>query len=166
MEDIKQDSVIAFDTLFTNNHIRMLKILLPFLDNSMQKNIAIYIKYQELQYVFQYFNPANRKSQLSACFHKESANFDINTICDEILPYCNDQEKKQLNQIKNFMQTIKNFQDMMEMMETMKELFPEGMNGEGGFNPEVLSGLGSMFGGGNIDPGQMADLFQAFQGNS
>lgn len=150
MEEIRQDSVNAFDTLFTNNHIRMLKVLLPFMDSSMQKNIAVYIKYQELQYVLRYFTFPNSQKQLSACFHKQSKDFDFNTVCEELLPYCNAQEKQQFNQIRNLMQTLENVQNMMEMMETMKELFPEGMNGDGGIDPDMLSGLSNLFGGGNI----------------
>ena len=43
-----QDGIIAFDTLFTNNHICMMKLLLPMLPPSNQKSIAIYIKYMAI----------------------------------------------------------------------------------------------------------------------
>lgn len=165
MEDIKQDSITAFDTCFTNNHIRMIKILLPFLDSSMQRNLAVYIKFQELQYVFRSFRSAHSGHGQPNLFQNNPRDFDFNTVCDELLPYCNTRERQQFIQIKNLMQTMRNLQDMMNMMETMKELFPEGMSNEGGFNPEILSGLSSMFGDNNMDFGQMADLFQAFQSN-
>lgn len=166
MEDIKQDSITAFDTCFTNNHIRMLKVLLPFLNSPLQQNLAVYIKFQELQYVFHSFKESQSGYNRSFQSKSTHTDFDFNIVCNELLPYCNSQEKRQFTQIRNLIQTMHNLQDMMNMMETMKELFPEGTNGESGFNPEILSGLGNMFGGGNMDFSQMADLFQAFQGNS
>ena len=35
MEQTDQQAVIAFDTLYTNNHIQILKILLPLFDHLM-----------------------------------------------------------------------------------------------------------------------------------
>lgn len=161
MEDIRQDSITAFDTRFTNNHIRMLKILLPFLDISMQRSIAVYIKFQELQYVLQYFRqPAFRHSQSSTTAKDQKA-FDFSAVCDELLPYCSEHEKKQFSSIRNMMDNFHNLKDMMEMMETLKELFPEGMGtgSEGSFNPEMMAAMSNMFGGGNMDFSAMADMF-------
>ena len=55
MGERDQDKVTTFDTLFTNNQIQKLKILMTYLDRSMQKNMAIYIKYLELQYTMEFF---------------------------------------------------------------------------------------------------------------
>ena len=49
MEQKDTSQISAFDTLFSNNHIQMLKVLLPYMDNQFQKYLAIYIKFQELQ---------------------------------------------------------------------------------------------------------------------
>ena len=38
------DKIQAFDALFTTNHIQMYKILLPYLEASLQKQLAVYIK--------------------------------------------------------------------------------------------------------------------------
>ena len=48
-------SVMAFDALYTNNQIQKLKVLLPYIDPSMQKNMAVYIKYMELKYTMELF---------------------------------------------------------------------------------------------------------------
>ena len=55
MDEKERDNVAVFDTLFTNNQIQIMKILLPCFDRPMQKYLAIYIKYQELQYTLSYF---------------------------------------------------------------------------------------------------------------
>ena len=49
------DKVLAFDTIFTNNHIKMLKVLLSYFDPAIQKTLAIYIKFLELNYTMEYF---------------------------------------------------------------------------------------------------------------
>ena len=41
-------NVMAFDALYTNNQIQKLKVLLPYVEPSMQKNMAIYIKYEPI----------------------------------------------------------------------------------------------------------------------
>lgn len=161
MEDIRQDSIAAFDAQFTNNHIRMLKVLLRFLDPSMQKGIAVYIKFLELQYTMQVFRPfPHGRGLLPGAVSKESP-FDFDSICDELLPYCSTYEKQQFTQMRSMLQTMHNLQSMMEMMETLKELFPEGMgNGDqGGFHPEMLAAMSSMFGGGDMDLSAMAEMF-------
>lgn len=51
----EHNRVIAFDTLFSTNHIQMLKVMLPYLDNQMQKFMAIYIKFLELNYTIDFY---------------------------------------------------------------------------------------------------------------
>jgi len=60
MEDIRQDSILAFDTCFTNNHICMLKILLPFCDTSLQRYLAVYIHFLELKYTLTDFKKLSK----------------------------------------------------------------------------------------------------------
>ena len=65
--------VIAFDTLFCTNHIQMLKVMLPYMDNQTQKSMAVYIKFLELNYTMEYFRrhpnraKKNRHSFLYGC---------------------------------------------------------------------------------------------------
>ena len=49
MDSNEYNKVIAFDTLFTTNHIQMLKVMLPYMDNKAQKSLAVYIKFMELR---------------------------------------------------------------------------------------------------------------------
>ncbi|MGN1148160.1 MAG: hypothetical protein ACI4TB_07030, partial [Lachnospiraceae bacterium] len=127
-----------FDTLFTNNHIQMYKILLPYFDPSMQKKMAVYIKYMEFQYTLSYF-----KWHPHACMPREK-NSDTAQIFTEILPYCTASEKQNMERMSELSSTMKNAQEMMETMNMMKELFPEGFSfGE--------------------DDGQAPDIMQMFQ---
>lgn len=159
MDDKGQDKVIAFDTLFTNKNIQMLKILMPYFDLPMQKNLAIYIKYQELQYTMSFFQkyPAASISPLP----KETS-FDIPKLCGEIIPYCGPDEKSKIENMRNMFQTFQNYKDMMETVQMMKEMFPEGENP---MDSDFLSGLTGMAGDG-FDPSQMFEMFQAMSGQS
>lgn len=125
MTDYGQDKVAAFDTLFTNNKIQKLKILMPYFDRTTQKNIAIYIKYMELQYTLSFFNSSTTKSAL---FIPVEKNLNFEKLCSEIIPYSNRDEKTKLENIKNMFKTFESYKDMIETFQMMKELFPEGDN--------------------------------------
>ena len=44
MNVCENEAVIAFDTLYTQNHIQILKILLPYFDPYGQSHLAVWIK--------------------------------------------------------------------------------------------------------------------------
>ncbi len=157
MTDTVQDKVVAFDTLFTTNHIQMLKVLLSYMEPSRQKTIAVYIKFMELQYTISFFN--RHPSSALPNFRREET-FNASKLCDELLPLCGRAEQEQLKQMKNMCQSFENMQEMMQMMEMMKSLFPEGDNPFGGDPSALLSGMG---GGGGMD---MSQLFEMLQGMS
>lgn len=146
-----QDRIAAFDAFFTNNHIQKLKILLPVFDRSMQKNLAVYIKYLELQHTLSFFrkNPDERFSfpygnpsensyantaknpfpplhQSVSAASPQEPSWDIGELCDALLPYCTVSEQSRLNSMRNMVQALSQYKEMMEMMQMLKELFPEG----------------------------------------
>ena len=55
MEQISesQNQIYIFDSLYTNNHIQMLKIIYGVLPVKVQQKLAPFIKYLELQYSLQ-----------------------------------------------------------------------------------------------------------------
>ncbi len=116
------DKIQAFDTLFTNNHIQMYKIILPYFEPEMQKKLAVYIKYLEFEYTRTYF-----KLHPYAYTPKEESP-DTSVLFEEIMPYCADDEKKRLNKLMDIIHNMKNAQEMMETMNTLKELFPDGFS--------------------------------------
>jgi hypothetical protein len=162
MEDIKQDSILAFDTCFTNNHICMLKILLPCCDSSLQRYLAVYIHFLELQYTLTNF------TKLSKNYHTEKPAESL-IIFDKLLPYCTSKEKQLISQFRNLFDTMENLKNMMELMEVMKDMFPEGMNspnGETGFPTDIFSTLQGMFGQGSFDPQILSVMSGMFSGEN
>lgn len=152
------DKIMAFDTIFTNNHIKMLKVLFFYLDSQLQKMLAVYIKFLELQHAIKYINTnflpltsrpdsPNTQTHLSGIL----GDLDINALCREILPYCTGAESEKIQSILQMLQVMDNFKQISQTMEMMKEFFPEGTGA-----PEDLF---SFFGNG--DMGNM-DIFQMF----
>ena len=127
MAQNSQEKVIAFDTLFTNNHIRMLKILLTYVEPSRQSALAVYIKVLELQYTLSFYT-RHPTALLSDFPHEES---------------CNTSKQEKVNRAKNMVQNFTNMQEMMQMIQMMKEIFPEGA-GNGENMGDILSGLSGM----------------------
>ena len=117
-----KNNIHAFDTLFTSNHIQMYKLLLPYMDPSLQKNIAIYIKYMELQYTMFFF-----KEHPSTGMHFEKSS-DIKEVFEELLPLCSPKEKEYLSKYAEMFTTMDNIKEMMETVSTLKQLFPEGFS--------------------------------------
>lgn len=114
--------VIAFDTLFCTNHIQMLKIMLPYMDNQTQKSMAIYIKFLELNYTLEYFK--KHPYPLCGCLEREESP-DLSQICSELLPYCTENEKAQLEQIQNISRSMEMYKEMSQTMEMMKDFMPD-----------------------------------------
>lgn len=154
---MKEDSsnVMAFDALYTNNQIQKLKVILPYIDPSMQKNMAIYIKYLELKYTMDLF----KKHPFHICSAKERQQIpDIRKLCHELKPYCTEAESQQLEQMKSMLQTMEMYQEMSQTMSAMQELFPDmgkndAGNASGASLEELLMGM--------LSPEQKA-MFEAF----
>ena len=118
MDEKEQDNVAAFDTLFTTNQIQIMKALLPCLDRPMQKYLAIYIKYQELQYTISYF----KNHSYSICGDPSQPKTDIRKVLPSILPYCNETQKQKLQQMEQMFSSLETYKEMMEMMEMMQAM--------------------------------------------
>lgn len=154
---MKEDSssVMAFDALYTNNQIQKLKVLLPYIEPSMQKNMAVYIKYMELKYTIDLF----KKHPFRICAaSKDNGKPDIQEIFRELKPYCTESEAKQLERITSMLKTMEMYQDMSSTMSAMQEMFPDmgstnSDNSSGGSMEDLLMGM--------LSPEQKA-MFEAF----
>lgn len=157
MGDKELDKVAAFDTLFTTNHIQIMKILLCYLQPQIQKSFAVCIKLSELQYTLSLF-----RSQPHTSLHAASMEGppDPIQLLDEILPYCTPSEKEKLQRLQETLRSFNSMQEMLQMLQAFKELFPEG---EGAFSEggpfsgnfaDILSGLGG------LDLSQLMNIFQ------
>lgn len=122
MEANDRSKVAAFDTLFSTNHIQMLKVMLPYMDNQTQKSLAVYIKFLELNYTIEYYK--KNPYPLCGCTERESTP-DIKKMCAELLPYCTEHERKQLEQIRSLLQGMEMYKEMSKTMELMKDFMPD-----------------------------------------
>lgn len=171
-QNLATDKVLAFDTIFTTNHIKMLKVLVSYLNPSLQKMLAVYIKFSELQFTLTYFDnhpspypqpdcsSGNNLSNILGSFGglgnildrfgvigESIGSIDLNTLCSEILPYCTSEERKKVEQFHQILQMIANFQQINQTMEMMKDLFPDGVPGfdfGGGSNSQMFDMLAAM----------------------
>lgn len=112
----ESSSVMAFDALYTNNQIQKLKVLLPYVEPAMQKQMAIYIKYRELQYTMQLF----QKHPFQICSACEKNKPDFRKLCHELKPYSSESEIQQLEQITSLFQAMEMYQEMSQTMSSMQ----------------------------------------------
>lgn len=118
MDEKEQDNVAAFDLLFTTNQIQLMKVLLPCFSPSIQKYLAIYIKQQELQYTISYL----KRHTLRSCEQTVSKPEDILRLLPALLPYCNEAQKKMLQQLEQTLSSFQSYQEIMEMMQMMQDM--------------------------------------------
>ena len=162
MERNEHDKIIAFDTLFTTNHIQMLKIVMPYLDLAVQKKMAVYIKYQELQYTLSYYNFHTgdlRGCSINPMTSDNKEDFNISKLCSELLPYCTAEEKQKVEQLAGMFRSIEMYREMSQTFEMMKDLMP-GMNDTTGSNDGMMDMLLNM-----LSPEQKS-MFDMFGGNN
>jgi len=130
------EKIYAFDSLFTTNHIQMLKVLLPCLNPSLQRTLTLYIKFLELFYAMHFLS--THPYALKGCVFDNNA-FDFNSFFTDMEPYLSSSESEMFKQIRQSMNTVKQFEQMQQKMETLKDILPEG------FDFENMNSLGSVF---------------------
>lgn len=150
MNEKEDDGILAFDTLFTANHIQIMKILLPYFDKGMQKHLAVYIKYLELCYTIDYFKSYPGSLSGQAAGKKE---LDLAELYPKLQGYLTPSQQKQAEQLLNMMQTFKTFREMKDMMDMMNS-FQGGEGPDGGDPADFLKNM--------LTPEQMA-MFEMFR---
>lgn len=160
MDQKDTNQINAFDTLFSNNHIQMLKILLPYMDNQFQKYLAIYIKFLELQCALSFLK--ERPFPLCGCMEPD-APMEPEVLIKKLLPLCTKKEKTQMKQFLSVFQSINQYQEMAKTMEFMKEFMPEPSASDGSdspFSPDMSSVLMNML---SPEQQEMFQMFSAMQ---
>lgn len=119
------EKIYAFDSLYTTNHIQMLKVLLPCLNPSLQRTLTLYIKFLELFYAIHFLN--THPYAIKGCvFDHTTFNFD--TFIKDIEPYISSQEADTFRQLSQGIQTARQFGKMQQKMESLKDILPEGFD--------------------------------------
>ena len=170
MEEQNSKTINAFDSLFTTNRIQMMKVILSWLPPRQQGVLAVYIKFAEFQYVMQFLS----RSQATPLVHGhkslpldkllngnllQESSGDVVEFLEELLPFCGPTEQTRIESAIQAINGISKMKEMMEMMEMLKELFPEGMNSEGGNPMDILSGMTGMPDLGGMDLSSVFDMF-------
>lgn len=124
MENHDNDPITAFDTLYTSNHLQMLKIVLPYMQTEMQKFIAVYIKLNELFITIQFSKNKEEHSSFPA-----QQEMDMAYLVKHLSPYLSESEKEMMNQFANMQENMEQFKQMSQMMQMMNEMggSPESM---------------------------------------
>lgn len=174
MDEKGKETIAAFDRLLTTNRLQMMKIFLSYLPPEQQGGLAVYIKLSELQYAMQFVRqfpgrPLLRENRTILSLNSlldgsllEQNQDGVLELLDELLPFSGPRERSYIQNLKNLLTSFSRMREMMAMMDMMKELFPEGMSGEGGFG-DIFQGIG---GDGNMtgmDPSVMLQMLQMFQ---
>lgn len=120
MEHIDCDSIAAFDTLYTTNHIQIMKILSSYFAPEQRHQFAVCIKYMELQYTL---SCKTSLSSLSGCTnHTEDrlSSLQVEQIYTQIRPFCSQQEQQQIEQLLSLFQSMKMYQEIRTIMEVFR----------------------------------------------
>lgn len=133
MEPNENEAVAAFDTLYTNNHIQILKVLLPYFDSKGRKHLTVLIKFMELRYTLEYFSRHAALDAASCEEHRESGKQpDIVRIFEQIKNFCTPSERAMFDQLANMKKSMEMYEEMMGMMQLFSQLMPENENTSSG----------------------------------
>lgn len=158
------DYVLAFDHFYTNNHIQILKSLLPFIDGENSAMLPVFIKYMELKYTMSLAGK-KRNGIFAGCAKNEKSSSngiedDIEQIYNAVRRYLAPNEDKEISQLISAMRAMKNVRQMQQMMEMMQSLNPDAENSQNECGFDALSALSAFGGMGdiNIDINELMQL--------
>ena len=115
------DAILAFDTLYTTNHMKILKLLLPYLEPEHQKKLAVFIKWQELMFTLNFFQ--RYSASLYSPDFTQKKKLDFSTLLPVLSPYCSENEKILLSQFSNMQSIMKTIDGMQEYLPFIQQLF-------------------------------------------
>jgi len=167
--DYDDDYTLVFDHFYTNNHIQILKSLLPFFGTETFSFLPVLIKYLELQHTLElvqnHMQPCNSGIHAAS---SQSPNWEA--IYKSIKKYLAPHEEKRLRQLLDLMHTVENMKEMQKMMELFQNMTSDENNPSTPFpdlsNLEHLLKNGLDMGdfmGGNFDIGEMMQLLNAMK---
>lgn len=98
------------DTLIQDKHLQMIKSTLPYLTPSRQRDMAMLVKFMELQRTMALFqNPVNN---LRMCSEESSDEERPIQMLNAIREYCNDYEKETVDNLINFVQMFSTYETL------------------------------------------------------
>lgn len=98
------------DALIQDKHLQMIKSALPYLNPSRQKDMAMLVKFMELQRTMALFqNPSNN---LRMCSEDSSEEERPVQMLNAIREYCSDYEKETVDNLINFVQMFSTYETL------------------------------------------------------
>ena len=132
------EAILAFDMLYTTNHMKILKLLIPYLESEHQKKLAVFIKWQELMFTLNFFKQYS--ASLYSPDFKQSKKLDLNNLISLLTPYCNESEKAIISQFSQ-MQNMMNMMEQMKVYMPMIQQFMSSMSDEGNHSNGMPEGM-------------------------
>lgn len=102
MEEENALGLPAIDRIANGEQFLMMKAALPFLEQSIQQPLAVYIKIMELQNILHFYQ---RSSDMSACTVPSSKS-SLTDMLQEMSRYCSPARREQFQQCIQIMQTM------------------------------------------------------------
>lgn len=100
----------TFDTLIQDRHLEMIKAAIPYISYSRQKDMAMLVKFMELQRTMALFqNPVNN---LRMCSEEEPEEEKPLQMLNAIREYCTDREKETIDSLINFVQMFSTYETL------------------------------------------------------
>lgn len=154
------DYVLAFDHFYTNNHIQILKSLLPFIEGENSAMLPVFIKYMELKHTISLAGKKGNGMHNGGIFASSVRNEkkspggikdNIEEIYNAVRRYLAPGEDKEFSQLISAIRTMKNMREMQHMMEMLQSLNPDGEKDGKAGSFDALSALSALGGLGDMD---------------
>ena len=100
---MENETLSLYDNRLQNKEINILKTILPYLGSTAQKNISMMISFLQMQKTMEYFENPENTMQIHAMEKK-------NSTSDILKVYCNENEKRQIDQILNALQMLSTYE--------------------------------------------------------
>ena len=116
---MNDSQITVFDTLFSTDELRILKIIFPMVPERFQALLVLYIKFRELLFTVSFLkNHPNLQTQQStdlSFFEQMSA------IADEIYPYCSSKDKELLRSMRSLFSNFQKFKELAPLLSMFGE---------------------------------------------
>ncbi|MGL5259133.1 MAG: hypothetical protein ACRC7V_03400 [Lachnospiraceae bacterium] len=119
MNNESLDAILTFDTLYTTNHIQILKLLLPFVEKKQKNDLAVYIKFLEFQYTLEY----SKKHPIldGEKTKKEVTKNTIKELLKIIKPYCTKEELSMMTQLNDMMSALDMYEEISAYLPMLQQ---------------------------------------------
>lgn len=125
MERDSSKLMTPFDCQTIPQWIYILKLMLPYTPEKYQHTLAVFIRFQEMQFTLHHFNGFGRKRHLD-------------NIINDVKPYMDPATQEMMEQMESMISMM----EMMQMMQDCPQHSSDASSESQGFNPmDILSGF-------------------------